>query len=134
MKVFFHFLDMICVNSWILWRRLQTQNDLYLPLSEFKLALAEVLTRCNTLGKKRGRPSNPLQPQLDSKKRKYPFSQIPAQEIRTDNLNHLPVVNEERQRCKYPECKEKSYISCDKWSVVLCLNKDRNCFYNFHTE
>lgn len=135
MRVFFHFLDMTCVNSWLLWRRNLKDTDLFLPLSEFKLALAEILTRSNnSLQRKRGRPSTSLQPVLDLKKRKYPFSQIPAQEIRTDNLNHLPIVNEERQRCKYPECKGKSQISCRKCRVFLCLNKDRNCFYKFHTE
>nr|CAH7720594.1 unnamed protein product [Callosobruchus chinensis] len=123
MRVFFHFLDMICVNCWILWRRNLKNDNLYLPLSEFKLET-----------RKRGRPSTSLQAQLELKKKKYPFSQIPAQEIRTDNLNHLPVVNGERQRCKYPECRGKSQISCVKCLVFLCLNKDRNCFYKFHTE
>nr|CAH7743364.1 unnamed protein product [Callosobruchus chinensis] len=81
-------------------------------LCKFKLALAEVLTRANALQRKRGRPSTSLQPQLELKKKKYPFSQVPAHEIRTDNLNHLPVVNGERQRRKYPECKGKPQISC----------------------
>ena len=135
MRVFFHFLDMICVNSWLLWRRNLTNMDLYLPLSEFKIGVAEVLTRANVgVQRKRGRPSTPLQPALNLKKKKYPFSQIPAQQIRTDNLNHLPVVNEDRQRCKFPDCKGKSHISCGKCQVYLCLNKDRNCFYRFHTE
>nr|CAH7720999.1 unnamed protein product [Callosobruchus chinensis] len=125
---------MICVNFWILWRPNLRNDNLYLPLSEFKLALAEVLTRANALQRKRGRLSTSLQPQLELKKKKYPFSQVPAQEIRSDNLNHLPVVNVERQRCKYPECKEKPQISCVKCLEFLCLNKDRNCFYKFHTE
>lgn len=133
-RVFFHFIDMICVNSWILWRRNLKNNDLYLPLSEFKIALAEILTATANPQRKRGRPSSSSQPVLDLKKKKYPFSQIPAKEIRTDNLNHLPIVNEDRQRCKYPECKGKSQISCGKCKVFLCLNKDRNCFSNFHTE
>lgn len=134
MRVFFHFLDMTCANSWILWRRSLQNDNLYLSLSEFKLALAEVLTKSGVSQKKRGRPSTCLQPQLDLKQRKYPFSQIPAQEVRTDNLSHWPEVNEDRQRCKYPECKGKSHVSCNKCVVFLCLNKDRNCFYKFHTE
>lgn len=134
-RVFFHFIDMICVNSWILWRRNLKNNDLYLPLSEFKIGIAEILTATNSIQRKRGRPSSAsLQPKLELKKKKYPFSQIPAQEIRTDNLNHLPIVNDDRQRCKYPECKGKSQISCGKCKVFLCLNKDRNCFSQFHTE
>nr|CAH7720616.1 unnamed protein product [Callosobruchus chinensis] len=105
---------MICVNCWILWRRNQKTDNLYLSLSEFKLALAAVLTRANALQRKRERPSISLQPQLELKKKKHPFSQVPAREIRRDNLNHLTVVNGERQRCKYPECKGKPQISCVK--------------------
>nr|CAH7730304.1 unnamed protein product [Callosobruchus chinensis] len=45
------------------------------------------------------------------KKEKVPFFASSAHEIRTDNLNHLPVVHGERQRCKYPECKGKPQIS-----------------------
>nr|CAH7745755.1 unnamed protein product [Callosobruchus chinensis] len=78
MRVFFHFLDMICVNCWILWRPNLKNDNPYLPLSEFKLALAEVLTRANALQRKRERPSTSLQPQLELKKKKYPFSQVPA--------------------------------------------------------
>lgn len=73
MRVYFHFLDMICVNSWILWRRTLKNNDLYLPLSEFKLGIAEVLTRAYSSERKRGRPSTSLQPQLNLKKKEISF-------------------------------------------------------------
>lgn len=53
MRVFYHFIAMLCVNSWILWRRSQT-DDMYLPLAELKLVLAEILTRANVLQKKKG--------------------------------------------------------------------------------
>ncbi|KAJ8963503.1 hypothetical protein NQ314_005582 [Rhamnusium bicolor] len=45
-RVFFHFIDM-CVNSWLLWRRCQNTQNMYLQLSEFKLALGEILTRAD---------------------------------------------------------------------------------------
>nr|CAH7728613.1 unnamed protein product [Callosobruchus chinensis] len=45
---------------------------------------------------------------------------VPAHEIRTDNFNHLPVVNGERQRCKYPECKGKRpNMMCEMFSVLM---------------
>nr|CAH7746548.1 unnamed protein product [Callosobruchus chinensis] len=122
-RVFFHFLDMICVNCWILWTPNLKNDNLYLPLSEFKLALAEVLTRANALQRKRGRPSTSSQPQLDSRSRD-----------KNRQLEPLTPVNGERQRCKYPECKGKPQITCVKCLVFPCLNKDRNCFYKFHTE
>ncbi|CAH1963818.1 unnamed protein product [Acanthoscelides obtectus] len=83
---------MLSVIVGILWRRALTENnsDDYLPLAQFKLGLAEILTRSHVTSKKRGRPNSSLQPQLDLKKRKYPFAEIPAQEIRRDNVGHLP--------------------------------------------
>nr|CAH7742129.1 unnamed protein product [Callosobruchus chinensis] len=112
---------MICVNCWILWRpNLKNDNNLYLPLSEFKLALAEVLTRANALQRKRGRPSTSLQPQLELKKKKYPFSQVPAHEIRTDNLNHLPVVNGGKTKTQISRMQRKAPdIMCEMFSVSM---------------
>jgi hypothetical protein len=82
---------------------------------------------------KRGRPSSSLQPQLALKKKKYPFALFPAQEVPTNNQNHLPKLGG-RQRCKYPENGSKSSIFCEKCQVHLCLNKERNCFYASHTQ
>ncbi|CAH1995998.1 unnamed protein product [Acanthoscelides obtectus] len=75
LRIFFHFLDMLYCNSWILCRRALTENnsDDYLPLAEFKLGLAEILTRSHVTSKKRGRPNSSLQPQLDLKKKEISF-------------------------------------------------------------
>lgn len=43
-KIFFHLVDLTCVNSWILWRK---THEVYMPLLDFKLILAESLTRAN---------------------------------------------------------------------------------------
>lgn len=45
-RIFFHFIDMICVNAWLLWRR-AVNLDSHLPLAEFKLEIAEVFTKSN---------------------------------------------------------------------------------------
>nr|CAH7722485.1 unnamed protein product [Callosobruchus chinensis] len=77
MRFFFHFLDMICVKFWILWRPNLKNDNLYLPISEFKLALAEVLTTANALQRKRERPSTSLQPQLELKRKSTLFRKFP---------------------------------------------------------
>ena len=53
-------------------------------------------------------------------------------DVRTDGDSHLPSWVEKRQRCKMNNCDRLSYISCLKCGVNLCLNKDRNCFLDFH--
>nr|CAH7738835.1 unnamed protein product [Callosobruchus chinensis] len=129
MRVFFHFLDMICVNCWILWRPNPKNDNLYLPLSEFKLALA-VLTRANALQRKRGRPSTSLQPQLELKKKKYPFSQGD----KNRELEPLTCSKWGKTKMQISRMQMKAHISCVKCLVFLRLNQGRNCFYKFHTE
>lgn len=41
------------------------------------------------------------------KEQENPFGQIPAHEIRSDNVVHLPKLDNNRQRCKYPDCQGK---------------------------
>ncbi|CAH1968469.1 unnamed protein product [Acanthoscelides obtectus] len=125
LRIFFHFLDMLCCNSWILWRRALTDNnsDDYLPLAQFKLGLAEILTRSHVTSKKRGRPNSSLQPQLDLKKgnnillRKYQPKKFVA--------TMWDIFLSGMKIAKFPECKGKTQVWCDKCNVRLCLNKDR---------
>ncbi|CAH1979543.1 unnamed protein product [Acanthoscelides obtectus] len=124
LRIFFHFLDMLCCNSWILWRRALTENnsDDYLPLAQFKLGLAEILTRSHVTSKKRGRPNSSLQPQLDLKKgnnillRKYQPKKFVA--------TMWDIFLSGMKIAKFPECKGKTQVWCDKCNVRLCLNKD----------
>lgn len=102
---------------------------------EEEVAVAEALCKTGkSLSKKRGRPSNEIQKQLDSKKKRGPTADLPQRQVRQDGVDHMPIWLENRGRCKYPECKGKSYIACLKCSATLCLNKERNCFIKFHNE
>lgn len=130
LRIFFHLIDLACVNSWLLWRR---NNSYYMPLVDFKVAVADALCKAGkVVSKKRGRPSTEVQKQLDVKRSKGPAADIPQPDVRTDGINHMPIWLENRGRCKYPECGGKSYVACQKCKVTLCINKDRNCFINFH--
>lgn len=121
----------------MLYRRVHT-DDLYLPLVDFKLLVSEVLCKEQKVTpRRRGRPTqeeNTTEFRYNEKKRKRgPCKEIPAQEIRLDGMDHLPVHNDSRTRCKYPDCKFKTNISCQKCTIPLCINKERNCFLLFHT-
>ena len=57
----------------------------------------------------------------------------PPDDLRFDSMDHFPVWDTKRQRCKFRDCFESfSFIKCSKCNVHLCLNKERNCFISFH--
>lgn len=81
LRVFFHMIDLVCVNSWLLWRR--CNEDTYMPLLDFKLLIAEVLTKKEShifTPKMRGRPANNKveAPPVKKSKRKI---EMPAREV-----------------------------------------------------
>lgn len=53
-----------------------------------------------------------------------------SNEIRYDNTGHWVTVDLKRKRCKL--CQLKTDLRCSKCQVMLCVNKNRNCFYQFH--
>lgn len=135
LRIFFHFIDLVAVNSWLLGRR---AGKCDMPLLDTKLAIADALCKAGQSAKlnKVGRPSsNNLQQLYENKRKKGPAKEIPQEDIRKDGIDHLPYWDEtDRSRCKYPGCAGKTYIICTKCHIPLCLNKDRNCFLRFHTE
>jgi hypothetical protein len=131
LRVFFHMVDLVCVNAWILWRK--SNQEEYLPLLDFKLAIAEVLTRKGSqifTPQTRGRPANVEQPPLPKKAKRR--IDLPAREVAEDGIHHFPDWTSSRQRCRN-DCGKQTFIWCIKCHMYLCLNKDRNCFLEFHT-
>lgn len=133
-RIFFHVIDMITVNSWLLQRRRNRQkgNDMYMPLLDFKLYIADVLMRETTgvfTPTTRGRP--PLNKNIENiQKIKRRRIELPPREVVEDGLGHWPNWAKDRQRCK--NCSQKSYVYCSKCACYFCFNKDRNCFKEFH--
>lgn len=134
-RIFFHMVDMAIVNSWLLWRRKEKQkgSNLYMPLLDFKLYIADVLMResagiLTPTTRKRGRPANDEMENI--KKIKKRRIELPPAEIVEDGSEHWPLWDENRQRCKW--CGQKTYIRCEKCECHYCLNKDRNCFKPAH--
>jgi len=141
-KIFFHFIDMTVVTSWLLYRR--DCQDLGVPkirqqrLLDFKLALSESLCKeGQVISRKRGRPSSSSAVEgayQRKKKSGHNTKQIPQKSIRMDNVDHFPLYQEKRGRCRLPGCMSAPYIYCKKCEVYLCLDKNKNCFLAFHKE
>lgn len=139
LRFFFHFIDMAIVSAWLLYRkdcekegiRKQTIMDLL----EFKIEVAESLCKEGKDLTKRGRPStsaSSVDYEHEDKEHRGPAKPIPTPMVRRDSVGHWPTFTDERQRCRHPFCKDKSYIKCEKCHVHLCIKKVRNCFVDFH--
>ena len=137
-KLFFHFLDVTVVQSWLMYCRSITANEGKLKLREFKMILANSLMRAGkSTSTKRGRPSlADVEKQLQAKKRCGPAALVPTKAIRLDGLDHWPVFmeNGKKGRCKNPGCEATTRIKCSKCGVNLCLTAKSNCFHFFHNE
>uniref|UniRef100_A0A667X1E5 PiggyBac transposable element-derived protein domain-containing protein n=1 Tax=Myripristis murdjan TaxID=586833 RepID=A0A667X1E5_9TELE len=86
-RFFFHFVDMVIVNSWLLYRRdcesLDVPRKLQKDLLAFRTSIAQALSKA-----------------------------IPTLEVRSDAVGHWPVVESGRQRCKLPNCKGQTVFRC----------------------
>ncbi|CAK1581447.1 unnamed protein product [Parnassius mnemosyne] len=135
MRIFYHLLDVMLINSWLLYKRVETQreNTKMMKLREFRLEVAKALCWCGpSIIKKRGRPSSFVSDMLDERIKRKPKLNVPPKDVRTDGMEHFPIWSNIRKRSKLPACKGKSFVICQKCNQALCLNKDKNCFLSFH--
>lgn len=132
-----HAIDLALVNSWLEYRQqaseLGMQQKYILDLLAFRQCVAETLILSKN-PPKRGRPSSAS---MDSPgtSRKPPNEFRPPQEARYDGYKHFPEIDNKKDnsRCKMEGCKLKTHVFCKKCEVHLCLTKDRNCFFSFHS-
>ncbi|KAM3626100.1 uncharacterized protein V6R79_022451 [Siganus canaliculatus] len=136
-RLFFHFVDMVIVNSWLLYQRdcdsLKVPRKKQKDLLDFRTSIAQALCMLGKdMSRKRGWPSFVVEREFEKKKHRGPAKAIPALEVRSDSVGHWPVVERVRQRCKFPNCRGQTVFRCSKCNVHLCLNKNKNCFREFH--
>ncbi|XP_044731963.1 piggyBac transposable element-derived protein 3-like [Chrysoperla carnea] len=139
MRLFYHFLDLCVINSWVMYKKVHNQlgTSKLLNLAQFRLDVAETL--CQTglpiSGCKRGRPStSSIQAQLEMKRSRTSAQSVPSKNVRLDQTSHWSVWLEKQQRCKYPKCTGYTFKKCEKCQVSLCDTKQKNCYYKYHTE
>ena len=120
------------VNAWFLYRRnlkLIQSNAKQMPLKKFQAEVASSLMQAEK--RKIGRPFLDQLIVLPPKKVAAVQSN-PTQDVRQDKVNHMPAYTEKRQQCK--QCKIGFlYIQCQKCNMWLYLQRERNCFNDFHT-
>jgi len=139
-RLIFHMIDMVVVNSWLLYKRdainLKLPKSEILALAPFKLRVANCLMKegkpCTAT--KRGRPSMQSSSGNSATKRGRPCQTLPEKAIRFDNVGHWPEIRDGRKMCKKPGCSGKTNVCCSKCNINLCLNSTNNCFKNFHCE
>lgn len=134
LRLFYHLLDITLINSWLLYKRVGEQKNTPITMKQkdFKFEVGKSLCVYGpSINKRRGRPSM-LSEEIEKKRKKPNAAILPPRDVRRDGFEHFPVWGEKRQRCKFPGCKGKTFISCEKCHVELCLNKDNNCYRNFH--
>lgn len=133
MKLIFHMLDMLMVNSWLLYKRdvnaLKLKRKEILSLSEFKMKAAFALMKEGKVPK-RGRPSNENPPPL--KKKCFARTSQPEESVRFDNVAHYPRIDKARRICRLNGCEGRTNVVCTKCNVHLCLYKNKNHFYTYH--
>ncbi|KAL0147001.1 hypothetical protein M9458_057525 [Cirrhinus mrigala] len=125
MRIFFHFLDIVCVNAWRLFQMKNSQANAC-DLLQFKASIAQALISTGSMEKRsRGRPS---------------LTQTPK---RRNQVNTPPVVwygigkhwprsafIKNAMRCRFEMCQKKTRYICIQCQVALCPD----CFEGFHTK
>ncbi|XP_063958469.1 piggyBac transposable element-derived protein 4-like [Lytechinus pictus] len=133
--LFFHFVDIAIINSFILfqdWRGKHANVEaLHRPSRYDPRNFREEL--CRQLGGINDDDPVPLYRPVAPQAAAVP---VPAND---PEFFHLPEDSVDRLDCKV--CAKtmkknayKSYVRCLRCDVHLCMNKKRNCYYTFHTD
>ena len=137
-RLIFHFLDVLLVQSWLLYRRDADASGVprksQLPLLQFKIEVADslVLEGKAKTAAKRGRPSLNVAAEHALKQKRGPTAPIPSTSVRADDTGHWPAFSEKRGRCRNPGCSGVPKVTCTKCNVHLCFTPATNCFREFH--
>ena len=157
MRIFFLILVTSVINTWLLyWKEcsfFQVPGKHQLDLLNFTSEVSFSLVHNNKaiLPSKRGRSQTRINENilydspnssvlsLDlstdescSRPRKLANIQRVPDDFRLDGYCYCPLHEPKRSHCALS--KAKTRISCSKCEKGLCLNENRNCFKDFHTQ
>lgn len=124
-RIFFHFLDVCVVNSYIMFR--QQSEGATLSLKQFRINLSQSLMSSDKSKSSCGRKK---------KNTISSFKKNISTEVRYSGNVHLPVHMNKRRcgNCSTKETPHRSFWGCKACDVALCLTQDRNCFLEYHSE
>ena len=135
LKIFTHLLNICNVNDWLLYRRHSDQLDIpkakQLTLLQFTKAVAYALL----LARKNpnwtpGRPYKKWSLSSVEGEGKKPILPKSIVNVRFNEMHHWPEFGDKRNRCRV--CSMLSSTYCSKCKVNLCIQKEWNCFHDFH--
>lgn len=162
-RAIFHFFDFAAAAAWIEYRQDAVKCGLprkkIMQYLDFKMDLAKhliyggVLPRvlqCSSPSIDRLSRNSPRQspgptlpemqdvpPSTSSNRRHRLVAPIPHTAKRVREAQHLPICaktdQNNRSKCRLSGCKGLTFIKCSECEIYLCLNVNRNCFYDFHT-
>lgn len=123
MRIFFHFLDLVCVNAWRLYQKKNpaAKSDLL----SFKASIAQGLINAGSMmDRRRGRPSLTTPP-----KRRHQVNTV--HEVRYGIGHHWPrsAPIKNAMRCRFERCSRKTRFICITCQIALCPD----CFEGFHS-
>ena len=141
MHMVYYCMGISITNGWLLYRRyceqkhVSKKDQMDLCRLQSNIANALLLGNKEKHTPKRGRPSSSSTPNgpPPTKKRYSAAFPIPVEDIRFDRVRHFPAFTEKQNRCRFCP-RGYSHIMCRKCNIQLCLVKNRNCFYAFHTK
>ena len=119
-RVFFDFFDIAVVNSKIVYNKIESAPSL--SSLDFQYSIAQTMIR-----------------KFSSRKRAVPLTR-PSKRSRGpsfDIVDHLPDFAPSRVRCAFflsKNVESRTYVRCITCNIALCLQKDRNCFQQYHTK
>lgn len=137
-RIIFHFLDVILINSWCLYRAahvsIGTQKKCIMPLLDFKLEVAQCLISQNKAhdAKKRGRPSlDSVESEFDAKRKRGPLCLLLQSELMAWNTGLCLFL-------KRADAKGQGAKVFQEWNVrsakyIYALQMTKTVFFAFHT-
>lgn len=135
-KVILHMFDLAIVNSWFEYRadckaNKRKSKDI-MDLLSFRLSISDHLL----IGPPRKRKRDDLEFADVPTSSRYRVKSLPTIDRQYDGFNHWPVFDTLKQPrcCRASGCTSRSRCRCTKCDIYLCLTKDRNCFFDFHTK
>ena len=142
LRVLVHCLDIAKVNAWLLYRRYADQLKIpkrrQMRLCKFSSKIAHsLLQRDKPVDRPLGRPLKRKSVEVRIERRGK-WAPAPQADVQFDEIGHWPEKVSSKGKCRH--CKMTCRYICKKCSrsvasgnIHLCLEENRNCFYDFHT-
>ena len=120
LRVFFDFLDIAVINSKVVYNKIESAPSI--SSLDFRYSIVQTMIR-----------------KFSSRKRAVPLSR-PSKRSREpsfDIVDHSLDFAPSRVRCAFCSSKNvesRTYVRCITCNIALCLQKDHNCFQQYHTK